>query len=619
MLSSVQSADIQKINPWFRWIACGILVAGGVLLYGYTLSFPFVFDDHVYLVENPLIKDSRSFAFMQDFSTFATTSARMGLDPDLSTNFILRPVSYLTFHLNYAADGMRPRGYRAVNIVIHCLNAVLLFQILWHVLRASPKRGDLSIVSVGFIALGSALLFLVHPLQTESITYVVQRFTSLGALFYLVTIWTYLLANAATSPKAAWLWRDGSIGALVLGMLSKEEVFTAPLLLIVLDWVVMGASLKTVGKRAVPYLLCLPIIPVMIALTSHAQNSGNLSLTGAVNIVNPYNYAPLHYALTQLSVVLWYLRLVLFPAGLNIDWEYPLSTSVLQGRVLISIAVIVALVAGSAFWCWRRRTDVRVSLVFVSVLWYFTTLAISSSVVPLPDLMCEHRCYVATIGALCALVCCADMLRSRFGVVVPVVVAVWVVALSVATVARNQLWRSELTIWGDAAAKSPHKGRIWGNLGVAYYEHGQTQQAVSCLQKAVQVEPYLIQSYQNLGKIFNSQSKYQEALVISQLGASRSRPYEELHFNMGVAYAGLGQTANSIESFTRAVAIRPTHVPSHLCLAELHARLQQHDAARKHFETAAAIGTSNPAIQEAMRRIEQMLPRRAPVLSLNLR
>lgn len=595
------------------------------MLYGYTLSFPFVFDDHIYLVDNPLVKDARSFAFMRDFSTFATASKNMGLDPDLSTNFILRPVSYLTFHLNYAADGMRPRGYRAVNIAIHCLNAVLLFQVLFYLLRTSPKRGNLTEFSAGFIALGSALLFLAHPLQTESVTYIVQRFTSLGAFFYLLTILTHFLAIAATHQKNRWLLKTGSVAALLLGMLSKEEVFTAPFLLVALDWLVRGTPLKIAGKRALPQLLCLPVIPLLLALTSHAQSGGSLSLVGAVNIVNPYNYPPFHYALTQLSVVLAYLRLIIFPAGLNLDWEYELSTSLLQARVLISIAIILALVGGSWLWYFRRRTDVRVSLIFVSVIWYFTTLAISSSVVPLPDLLCEHRCYLATIGAFAAMVCGVDLLRTRlagvrgFGFVVPVILAGWIAALSVATVARNEVWRSEITMWNDVAAKSPNKSRPLINLGVAYCEHGKPEEGIACFRKALQVEPSSVRAYQNLATLLNRAGKHQEALVTSQIGLRYAQFYEELHFNMGVSYVGLGEFDSSIESFKQAVAIRPTHVRAHLCLAELHAKRRDYDAARKHNEIAAALSPANPEIQQVVQQIAAMIPSESNPRNLNLR
>jgi len=250
-------------QPWpsgarFSALAVALILALGLLLYGYTLHFPFVFDDCIYLVDNPLMRDLRSFIWRGDFTAFANYSKHLGLDPDLSTNMILRPVTYFSFYLNYLADGMNPRGFRAVNIAIHCGNTLLLFFTLAQVLRTSRKRGELLPGSARFIALSAALLFLVHPLQIESVTYVVQRFTSLGTLFYLATVLTFLRANHAEDGRAARRWRVLSVGSLVVGMLSKEILFTAPFMLLLLDWLVMGTPLKTAGRRISAVSRCSP-------------------------------------------------------------------------------------------------------------------------------------------------------------------------------------------------------------------------------------------------------------------------------------------------------------------------------------------------------------------------
>jgi len=608
----------------FRWIASATLFAAGVLLYGYTVSFPFVFDDHVYLVGNPLVKEGSSFAFLRDLRAFVAKPREMGLDPDLGTNFILRPFAYLTFHLNFVFDGLRPRGYRAVNILIHCLNAILLFQLLWRLLGHRDGRNPLGPVSVRFIALGSAFLFLVHPLQTESVTYIVQRFTSLGTFFYLLTLLTHLRANAAASRRAACWWRAGSVAALLLGMLTKEEVLTAPLLLVVTDWLLMGTAPKLAVKRALPHLLCLPLIPALVVLASHAQAAGDWTAADAVNVVNPHGYSPYHYALTQLSVVLLYLRLILLPVGLNLDWEYRLSTSLLEGRVLVSAALILGLIAGS--WLWRRLrpADARCSLMFVAVIWYFTTLAVSSGVVPLPDLVSEHRCYLASVGAIVALVGCADLLRSRLAgarvgrMVVPAVTAVWVLALGAATVARNNLWRSEISLWKDAAAKSSHKSRIWNNLGVAYYEQGRPQEAIACFRKVIELEPGSVLGYQNLGAALNGIGRPQEALIISQLGLRCGPSYAPLYYNLGVSYYGLKLTTNSIESFTRAVTICPAHTLSHIWLGAIYSEVRQYEMALKHYRAALSLEPRHPKIQEIIRQIEPLARRPGAILTLNL-
>jgi len=601
----------------FHAAALGIIVATGVLLYGHTLSFPFVFDDHVYLVDNPLVKDARSFVFNGDFVSFSTYSRRMGLDPDLSTNFILRPFAYLTFYINYALDGMRPRWFRAVNIAIHCSNAVLLFLILSRLLRASPKRGSLSSFSEGFIALGSALLFLAHPLQTESVTYVVQRFTSLGTFFYLLTILTWLLSNASESGTASRWFRCGSVAALVIGMLTKEFLFTAPFMIALLAWLVMDTPLKTACKRALPHFLCLPIIPSLIVLTAWAQHHGSASVSAALNITNPYgpDYQ-YHYALTQPSVILAYVRLILLPYGLNLDPDYPMCTSPLQPRFFMSALAILAILVGSWLWYRQRQRGVRRSLIFFSVLWFFLTVAPDSSVVPLPDLMAEHRSYLPSIGAFCALACVGDLLRTHFSHlraahhVIVAYAGAWIVALCAGTFFRHEVWRSEIAIWSDTVAKSPNKLRPLLNLGTAYYEHGKPVEAAACFHRVIQIAPSCAVAYLNLGKMMNAAGKFQDALAVLQAGLRHAPDDPDLHFELGVSQCGLGQIQEGEKSFKRAIQHRATHVRSHLNLGLIYAKSRQYEQALEYYRKADALRPLDPQSRQIVSQIETVLRQR---------
>jgi tetratricopeptide (TPR) repeat protein len=590
----------------FRITVCCIIVAIGALLYGHTLSFPFVFDDILYLVHNPLVKEGRSFTFHGDISTFANYAVKNGLERDISTNFILRPVSYLTFHLNFLLDGMNPRGFRAVNILIHCTNAMLLFLVLSHLLSASRAGMSMSAFSARFIPAGSSLLFLVHPLQVESVTYIVQRFTSLGTLFYLLTILAHLLSLAAAARNTRLVWRSVSVAGLVLGMLTKEIVFTAPCMIVILDRVLMGTPLKIAIKRAWVHLLCLPLIPILIILTSVAQNGGSLSLAAVVNIDNEnpppgYQY---FYALTQLSVVLTYLRMIIAPYGLNLDPDYPLSTSLFEARVVVSVIITAAIVAGCWFWHRRRQGDGRITLMASMVAWYFVTLGIDSSIVPLPDVMAEHRSYLPSIGAITALVCCADWLRTRLvsahavRLGIQSLVAVWIVALGGGTYARNNVWRSEISLWKDSVSKSANKSRPWFNLAGAYHSGRLLQEAAECTRKVIELEPGWKEAHVNLAAIENQLGNYQAALAACQAGLANTRDDCNLYFNMGFSYGRLGDLEQSIQSFKKAIAIRSDHRPSRLNLASIYTHQKKYHEALAHLNVAASLQPLEPPFQQ---------------------
>ena len=588
-----------------------LILALGLLLYGYTLNFPFVFDDCIYLVDNPLMRDFRSFFWRGDFTAFANYSKGLGLDPDLSTNMILRPVTYFTFYLNYLVDGMNPRGFRAVNIVIHCGNAVLVFFTLAQILRTSRKRGELSPGSRAFIALSAALLFLVHPLQIESVTYVVQRFTSLGTLFYLATVLTFLRANHAEDGRAARRWRVLSVASLVVGMLSKEILFTAPFMLLLLDWLVMGTPLKTAGCRALPYVCCLPLLPALILCTSWAQHNGHASLSAAVNITNGAGYPPYHYALTQLSVVLTYLRLLLCPRGLNVDWDYPLTTSLLDTPAFESALLIVGILGGLVYGYRRRGQEVRHALLCYAVLWFFMTVAMDSSLIPLPDLLAEHRSYLPSMGILCALACGADLLRTalrdqrRFRYVIPALMVAWILALATATGVRQQAWHTRIGFWEDAVAKSPHKFRPWFNLGVVCFEHGQSQRAIACIRKAIALWPECFVSYRNLACVENALGHHREALAALQTGVRLAPDDAEQHFEMGKTYAGLGDLPRSELAFKQAAFLRPAHRPTHLALAALYCKTQRLDQAWEQMKIADSLAPLEASQRELAEHIAQ--------------
>jgi hypothetical protein len=602
----------------FQIIVATILISIGVLLYGRTLGFPFAFDDHLYLLSSPLVKEARSFVFHGDILAFARYSESIGLYRDVSTNFILRPVSYFTFYLNYLAHGMRPEGFRTVNIAIHCINAFLVFLLLSRLLRATPRPGLPPAKAMWFIPLASALLFLAHPLQTESVTYIVQRFTSLGTMFYLSTVLAHCVSVQSPDVPASRYWRCVSVAALVLGMLSKEIVFTAPFMVVAVDWLMLRTPLWSALKRARFHFLCMPIIPLLVMLISFGQNQGSLNVMTAMRIADPagppdYQY---RYILTQLSVALEYLRLIVFPRGLNIDRDHPLATTILDPSVLVSGLLIAGIITGAWMWHRRRPDDTRARLLLCMVVWYFAGLVVSSSVIPLPDLMAEHRCYLSAVGTLAALVCCADILRTSrgagrvIGYAVPILTLAWVIALGMATLRRNEVWRTEIGLWKDSVSKSPMKARPWFNLGGKCYAQGKLEETEVCMRRVVSLKPDDFKACSNLAGTLIQLGRPREALEAAEAGLKYAPRYHELHYSVGLAYSRLRNTAKSIEALNRAIAIRPNHRPAHLLLAYMYLRQNQEELALAHFEKAASLGALEPQHMTLAKHVEEILEQR---------
>jgi tetratricopeptide (TPR) repeat protein len=580
----------------YRNIVLTVIALLGTALYIHTLGFPFVFDGEHYLVKNPLIKDFRYYGELLTPRRFAQIDELLKIDPDLTTNFMLRPVSYLTFSLNYFLGDLNPAGYRAVNIAIHILNAVLLYLFTERLLRPSPHHRTLDRASLRFIPTVAALFFLVHPLQTLSVTYIIQRFTSLGTVFYLLTLYLYLLSIQSDEQGRATLFQRLSLLTLIVGMLVKELMFTAPFMLLLMELVVLGTSLKAALRRALPHLLCLPLIPVMTAVCAALQNNSAASVSGSLNVVNYSHYPITAYLFTQLCVITTYLRMLLLPYGQNIDPDYPLYTSLLQGRVLLSLALLVALLAVAFFLFRRERRDLRYALAFFGTAWFFLAISIDSSIVPLPDLMAEQRVYLPSVGLFLLLAAMTDLLRTRL-TSAPIrkgllaVMVAWGIVLCGVTLVRNEVWHSEISIWQDTTAKSPRKARAWHSLAMAYAIESRYEEAVPCFEKAA--------------GIFMEQKRYGETAEECVKGLTLDPSNAELYRILGVSYTELGQLDDAEYVLRQSLDINPGNGSTRLALARVFLAKKQVGAAREQMSEAVKNAGSDPRQVEEIRELEK--------------
>ena len=605
------------IRPcWLHGMVAFALAGVCALLYAWTVDFPMEFDDAVYLQNNPLVRDAASFGYLNDVREFVARPMKMGLEPDLATNFILRPVAYLTFHLNYLFDGYNPRWYRAGNIAVHAGNAILIYALLTVLLGGGRRKRELSPASVAFVAATAALLFAVHPLATESVTYVVQRFTSLGAFFYLLTLWVYFVAGTVKQRAARWLLTGVAVLTLLVGMLTKECSITAPLLAVFLDWFLIGVPLRRALARAIPLLLCLPVIPSLILLTAWGKGNGVLHLSDAANLTNSVErpISHWHYLVTQTTVVADYLRRLVWPSGLNLDPEWTLRRSLLEGPVVRSLIIMGSVV----LFCWRlhrrNRQDVRGAGAFVFAVWFFATIAISSGLIPLPDLMAEHRSYLPSVGFFAALACMLDWFRTgrRGRWAAPLAVLTCAMVLGWATWQRNEVWRTKISLWKDTTEKSPGKYRAWNNLGEAYSSVGQREQAVECFRKTISLEPLCWAAHINLAGMLNELSRYKESYEVTMATLRANRAAEQsadVRYNLAVSYLGLGNTDLGIKMLKELVTLAPDHRPSRVVLGLVYSQSHQPRLALDQWQRAVALKPASLELAGLMRQEQEVLKR----------
>ncbi len=548
-------------------------------IYSNTFSVPFLFDDEGSIQLNSIV---------QGLDNFFTNGSGYNFLPN-------RAFGYLTFALNFQFGGLNVAGYHIVNLAIHIINAFLVYSLIRQTFRTPFFKDSALSQNSGLFAFAVALLFVCHPLQTQAVTYIVQRLTSLTTLLFLATLSLHLKWRLAKENGALLLSRTRlpfyilSLITAVLAMKTKEIAFTLPIVVILYEVTFFG----TPGKRLLALLTPLVLTGAIIPLTMMRIHKGAGDILSDVSSATVLD-SPLsrwEYLCTQFSVIVTYLRLLLFPVNQNLDYDYPVYHSFMELRPLLSFIFLLSLL-GAAIYLYARsvRTLQKATtatkkseplptlefhhlsrLIAFGILWFFITISVESSVIPITDVIFEHRVYLPSIGFLLALVAlvfnATSYLKSRIPAInkaAALLLVIVAVTFSGATYARNRVWRNWQSIWHDTVTKSPEKARPHNILGIGYLYAKQYNAALPEFQAAVKLNPNYMEAwfnlgliYKNLGQYRESISMYQKALALSKVEATL---FAKIHCEIGVNYTLLKEFDSAIEEFKLAVKYDPDFV-----------------------------------------------------------
>ena len=435
------------------------------LAYAGNFSGLYLFDDASAITENPSIRHLSTAFFPAPNGTPVSG----------------RPLVNLTFALDYAAAGTAVWIYHATNLLIHILAALALFSLLRRTLELPVIAPRFRAAATG-IAGTVALLWAVHPLQTESVSYLAQRAESLMGLFYFLTLDG--LVRAVTTGDRRWL--AASAGACLAGMASKEVMISAPLLALLFDRTFVSGSFAAALRRRAGYYGALAATWLLLAAEMiQVGNRGNAVGRGLK--VDSWTYA-----LTQCHAIALYLRLALWPHPLTLD--YGTTTFTAPGDVLPGAMLIAVLAAATLYYIGRRS-----ALGFVGA-WFFAILAPSSSVVPLAkQTLAEHRMYLplAAVVLVVVLGLHAAGLRARW-------TALLAAPLLVLTLLRNADYVNGVTIWQQSVERYPGNPRARINLGNAWVNAGQFERGAEQFEAALRLDPNLPEAHNDLGVAENA-------------------------------------------------------------------------------------------------------------------
>ncbi len=393
-----------------------------------------------------------------------------------------RHIGRLSLWLNYKIGGLDPFGYHVVNLLIHLSVGLLLFDLVRRTLRLPGVDARLQ-RSSGPLAFAIALFWLVHPLQTESVTYVIQRLESLVSFFYLGCLYCVLRGVSARRPA----WCLLAVSSFWFGVATKEIIVTAPLVLLLYDRAFLAGSWREVWqKRWGIYLAMAPVVIWMgLVLAGGPSADGRVSAGFQLEEVTPWQYL-----MTQAGVILHYLKLAVLPLGQCLDYGWPLvdefADAALPGLLVLGLL-------GACGFAWSKWP--RLAMLGLA---FFLVLAPTSSIMPIEDRAFEHRMYLA-LAAITALVVLASWYVLDRWVpwrLAPALAVVSAASLLVAlTVSRNELYCDPIAMWQNVLETAPHNARAHCNLGSAYCRDWQFDRGEPHLRRAVQLDPS-DQSYQ---------------------------------------------------------------------------------------------------------------------------
>lgn len=548
------------------WLPPLVLVGLGLLAYHNSFHGPFIFDDSTWIVDND--------------------SIRSLWPPGPVLTATPRPVVNLTLAVNYALGGTSVVGYHVVNLAIHVASALVLYGVVRRTLLR-PGTSTRSPGEATSFAAAAGAIWLVHPLQTQSVTYVVQRSESLMGLFYLASL--YCVIRGAEGRRRVF-WQAGAIASCWIGMMAKEVMATAPLVILLYDRIFLTASWTRLVRER--WSLHLALASSWCWLASSVAPTLTAE-TGTAGFRAPV-LSPVEYLLSQSGVLLHYLKLVFWPHPLCLDYYWPIARSELA-IVLPGLLVIGLLV--TSLWALRRRP----ALGFLGFS-TFLILAPTSSIVPIADLAVEHRMYLPLAGLTILFLLGGQMLlktiaehcrlapRARARLAISTLAAL-VTCLTVLTVVRNRDYRSVESIWESVLAVNPDNPRAFNELGRVLSRKGRRADAYLCYRRAVALSDRsdmrpLAPFHYNLASSLHDQKIHAEAIHHYRRALHLQPRSTRVLVNLGTALNEVGDLEGAIECYRRALEIRPRYALAHNNLALALEKKGQDEEALRSFERA---------------------------------
>lgn len=542
----------------FNYYRISVLVFICVIVYSNTFNAPFIFDDSANLLNNPLIMDFSYNGLKEAFHS-------------------RRAIGIITFQLNYFISAWNVSGFHLTNIIIHICASLAVYRVV-QLLMVSEYFSDKADERFRTLPLPffAALLFVAHPVQTQAVTYIVQRFASLATLFYLAAIIAYLSARnhqvalGRLFTIKAVVWFCAAFMCAFLAFYTKETAYTLPVAIMLVELLFFRYSPKKIVLVFASSATVVGVVLLKYATATHSLQTALTVIDEATRLQT--TTSRLDYLFTQFRVIMTYLRLIFMPVKQRLDYDFTLSKSFFEWRVFCSFLVILALLLAAA-WMLKvsQKRSPHLRLIAFGIIWFFLTLSVESSIIPIIDLIFEHRLYLPLFGVVTAVAAAVVIPAWERGAVTQKAVCTGFLLISLlfggAAYTRNLAWSSEVSIWTDSVAKSPQSARAWNNLGAVYIKQRDSLNALKALIRSIELDPSKADAWNNLGiaidimgvyndrfrrttEMFRTPGSHENKIVNRWLG--------DVNNNLGLAYEITGNLNKAVENYRNAVGYNPS-------------------------------------------------------------
>ncbi|MBI5845090.1 MAG: tetratricopeptide repeat protein [Deltaproteobacteria bacterium] len=507
--------------------AAFILLAGlTAAVYSNTLSAPFIFDDIGNIVQNPGIR--------------GPLLSKNSVIPHPLSGITRRPVAHFTLALNYAAGGLDPSGYHLFNIGVHIIAALFLFGIIRRSLL-SPRLSGRFGGRADLLAFFCALLWAMHPLNTQAVTYVIQRCESLMGMFFLGAVYMAVRGFFSERPKK---WHAGAVTLFFLGAGVKEVMIATPLFIFLYD-VVMTEKRPGEALKKSPGLYSGLALGVVFLVFLAGFGAGR-SATG-----HERTFSALEYLVSQPSAIARYAELSVWPQGLCLDYGWaalPLSKTWPYGLALL------ALLAATAYALFRR------SPVGLPGAWFFLALGPSSSFFPVPDLIFEHRMYLSLAAFTSLFVLGSFRLAGQRGFRMALLACLWAataLALGLSAHHRNRDYATEVGIWADTVQKAPENPRAHANYGMALLNADNPLEAAKALSRSVMLKDDSPGVWYDLGNAWAALKEFEKAKGSYAISLKINPHHPKAWLNLGNVLLKTGDLEKAAQCYKNVLALVP--------------------------------------------------------------